>query len=539
LQSSGTLAELSLEGILDSVQKDRATGTLHLRSSDGEATLYFLFGHLFHAVDASDQQGEPVVHRALGWGSGDFTFDAKAKLPAEETIKVSTAELLANRPAANGGSAPAPSDTAPEAATETSSNGASAPETVAAEDAAPAASEGETDEPAGETDTPLEAAAEPEPEPPAASEDSAPADGAPNRRRTDQRPGTRAPETMALYPVPMGKSLHLGLTAGFVDFPKLLRSLAKDGHSGYVRLNGEGFTGVLLFSSGAVVEAIYDHDGQVSTGTSAFAAFGDRIDAGEGGLDVIQLSPEMVTGIYQLLTSPSTYDGLLARFIKADALLEYLAEQGTSGAVIVRNKEAVGIVLFREGKLLGAYTEASREVSDSASGVVAICEDPAAEIEVRGGPVPDSLPVMEPGHGAPREVPSGSAPADTTSQPPAGAEADEAPAAEAASPAVEDDPAAASEDSTDAAPGDEVSDEQAAPGEADWAAAINEMAGRADAVLGTRAKKVKELLFAANHNREDIDATIGKISELSIMFVDPSKLSSLAEEFRQIVARAA
>jgi len=87
---------------MDSVQKDRATGTLHLRSSDGEATLYFLFGHLFHATDASAEQGEPVVHRALGWSTGDFTFDAKAKLPAEETIKVSTTELLANRP--SGGS---------------------------------------------------------------------------------------------------------------------------------------------------------------------------------------------------------------------------------------------------------------------------------------------------------------------------------------------------------------------------------------------------------------------------------------------------
>ncbi|HEV1997689.1 MAG TPA: hypothetical protein VGR61_06120, partial [Candidatus Dormibacteraeota bacterium] len=59
------------------------------------------------------------------------------------------------------------------------------------------------------------------------------------------------------------------------------------------------------------------------------------------------------------------------------------------------------------------------------------------------------------------------------------------------------------------------------------------------AVLGTRSKKVKELLYAANHTREDIDSTITRISELSIMFVDPSKLSSLADEFRQIATRIA
>src|SRR4030088_321151 len=96
VQNSGTLVELPLGGILETVQKDRATGTLSLHSGEKEATLYFLFGHLFHAV-AGEQQGEPVVYEALDWHEGDFTFDSKAKLPAEESIKVSTAELLAGR----------------------------------------------------------------------------------------------------------------------------------------------------------------------------------------------------------------------------------------------------------------------------------------------------------------------------------------------------------------------------------------------------------------------------------------------------------
>ncbi|MGI8610327.1 MAG: DUF4388 domain-containing protein [Candidatus Dormibacteria bacterium] len=532
MQSSGTLTELSLDGILDTVQKDRATGTLHLRSSDGEATLYFLFGHLFHAVDAGDQQGEPVVHKALDWSAGDFTFDAKAKLPAEETITVPTSKLLANHAAAGDDSEPVTEpETEPETATEPGSNGAHAS--------------------AGESE-PATSTLAPEPEPAPAEEplvDDEPVIAAAEedqrqRRGTDRRPGTRAPETMALYPVPMGKSLHLGLTAGFVDFPKLLRSLAKDAHSGYVRLGGEGFTGVLLFSSGAVVEAIFDGEGQVSTGASAFASFGDRIDAGEGGLDVIELSPEMVTGIYQLLTAPSTYDRLLARFIKADALLEYLAEEKTSGAVIVRNKDAVGIVLFREGQVLGAYTEAAREVSETTDVVVAICEDPATEIEVRGGAVPATLPVMEPGQGASREVPSGSsstgdaasltperepvqkAPAGRAEQEP------EAPTAEDAAETAEDSAVATADAEPDEAEGEPTT-------ERDWGTAVSEMASRADAVLGTRSKKVKELLYAGNHTQDDIDSTITRISELSIMFVDPSKLSSLADEFRQIAARNA
>ena len=114
MQNSGTLGAMPLESILESIQKDRATGTLRLNGSQGEATLFFLFGHLFHATDAN-RQGEPVVYDALDWHDGDFTFDSKAKLPAEETIKVSTAELLANR-AAGSAAAPPPETTEEEAA---------------------------------------------------------------------------------------------------------------------------------------------------------------------------------------------------------------------------------------------------------------------------------------------------------------------------------------------------------------------------------------------------------------------------------------
>jgi len=331
---------------------------------------------------------------------------------------------------------------------------------------------------------------------------------------------------MKLYPVPLGQSLHEGLTAGFVDFPKLLRSLAKDQHSGYVRLTGDGFVGVLLFASGAVVEAIYDATGSVSTGSDAFAHFGDRIDQGEGGLDVIQLSPEMVTGIYQLLTAPSVYEKLLARFIKADALLEHLSEQNTSGAVIVRGAGgATGVVLYRDGHLLGAYTDESREAADNAGKVTALCDDPAAEIEVRGGAVPATLPVMEAADGR-TEVPSGSAAAVS-------------PVPEAPPENTDAEPEEAVESPDEGQGGGEEPESAPQPERSDpnWAEAINEMAGRADAVLGTRSKKVKELLFSAGHDRADVDATIEKIAELSIMFVDPSKLSALADEFRQVAAR--
>src|SRR5258708_1113581 len=310
---------MPLEAVLETIQKERATGTLHLDAAAGKATLYFLFGHLFHAAD-SRRTGEAVVFDTLGWNEGDFSFDSKAKLPAEESIKRSTAELLAAR--AEGVVAPQPEPEVqasleppvppevvpevPEVMPDPPPMDDPAPGREPSNEApeVPAFEAGETvesapgfPEPYGQVgfEPPPEPAAEPanepDPEPGAATPH-------PKRRRTDVRPDTRPPETMELYPVPMGEPLYESLTAAFVDFPKLLRSLAKDKHCGYVKLTGDDFNAVLVFSSGAVVEAIYQGRDEVSTGSQAFQIFARNIDNSEGSLDVIELSPDMVTAIY-------------------------------------------------------------------------------------------------------------------------------------------------------------------------------------------------------------------------------------------------
>ena len=542
---------MPLEGILESIQKDRATGTLHMNGSQGDATLYFLFGHLFHAVDAK-RQGEPVVYDVLGWREGEFTFDSKAKLPAEETIKIATADLVARRAEGSAAEAPAPESEA-EAASERAAsemlaeadrNGTAGPTgevPEAAGDAGEPATAAETTEPAAAEPVAAEpVVAEPVVAEPVVAQAEAPPsipDGSsfPKRRRTDIRPGTRPPETMELYPVPMGELIYQSLTAAFVDFPKLLRSLSKDHHSGYVRLSGDDFKAVLLFSSGAVVEAIYEGHGEVLTGGNAFNRFGKDIDNSEGNLDVISLSPEMVSAIFQLLTAPSLYDKLTARFVKADELLAHLSEEGISGAAIVRLDGQCGIVLYRQGAILGSYTDASPEIEADTAKMLSLCEDPKAQIEVRGGPLPDTLPQLESnstGVTTAVAAPVPEAPPPAAPAPSAAAE----PAPEA--PSDDQGTAASIPAETVAASGAEValSSNGAGAEEPDWATLISAMAGRADAVLGTRSKKVKELLYSAGHNREDVESTIDRISELSIMFVDPYKLTALAADMRQIAA---
>jgi hypothetical protein len=94
LQPNGSLAEIPLRSLLETAQGERSTGTLTVRNGNGQsASLYFLFGHLFHA-QSDGKAGDEAVVNALNWTKGDFEFDAKAKLPADESVKAGISELV-------------------------------------------------------------------------------------------------------------------------------------------------------------------------------------------------------------------------------------------------------------------------------------------------------------------------------------------------------------------------------------------------------------------------------------------------------------
>src|SRR6202022_1858129 len=308
----GSLDSTPLLSLLQSRQAQRATETLQVRNGGEAFSLFFLFGHLFHAY-GDGSQGEEAVFEPLAWRQGDYTFDPKSKLPTEETITAPTADILAEAkrrgvPGADNG--PAPAREAHSAA-------------PAAAPAAPAAP------------------AQPQPQVSHRPVVSQPAAAQP------QAAPEQGPPATELYPLPVGKLVYESLKTAFVDFPKLLRSLSSDRLTGYLRLTGLASRGMILFYQGSLIESFYDGGAVVSTGRTAFSLFKNDVDRGEGSMDVIELSAEVVTAIYQLLTAPTILQGLLARFVDIRALLQYLQEEKIHGSLLVRAPEEMGIVLLR------------------------------------------------------------------------------------------------------------------------------------------------------------------------------------------------
>jgi hypothetical protein len=413
VQTQGTLRDGGLSTLLQTMQSERATGTLALEHGDESASLYFLFGHLFHASGPSGQ-GEDVVISALGWDDGNYQFDPRAKLPAEETIKSSPAELLnaaqsrqtaADAPAMGASSwLPVSEDAGEAAASDGAADSGFRSSVPAAATAAPAstgfdsglaswaATQNDVVPPPGEpiaypAATP---SSEPEPEPelsgaPLASAPVTTPESAVSStpRSTVLGAQQEAPDNL-VYPLPSGRPHYEGLKSAFVDFPRLLRTLRADRHTGYIRLNGSGYSGIILLNDGSVLEAVCS-DGSITKGEAAFVQFRRHMDNGDGMLDVIELDGEIVLAVGRLFTAAPLYTGLLGRFVNLEALLDYLGEEKVDGAVVVSGSTELGVILLGQGSILGAYTESRRDLDSSTASVTKLASERSSRIEVKSG----------------------------------------------------------------------------------------------------------------------------------------------------------
>lgn len=389
MQTSGSLEQTSLATLLETMQAERATGTLAVIRDGQTCSLYFLFGHLFHAAGDLGQ-GEEAVITALAWSDGQFTFDPRAKLPAEETIKSATGDLLAEAERRRGEPAAEPAATG-------GATGAWGDLGVTAEEPAPAMSPIAVAEPQT-TYPPAVPAPVPEPVGPAGpwGADMGSSNGevttaepyspllAPAATAAEVYGNPDAPPLNELYPLPSGKAIYEGLKSAFVDFPKLLRTLDNDKHTGYVRLDGPDFSGVLLLHDGHVLEALFS-DERIAQGTDAFQKLRRRMEAGHGLLDVIDLPGEIVVALAQLLTARPLFTGLLGRFVNFEALVEYLAEERIDGSLVVSGGTEMGVILLRKGAVLGSYTSSNRELAGDTRAVTALAQERTSRIEVKSG----------------------------------------------------------------------------------------------------------------------------------------------------------
>ena len=503
MQSHGSLAEIPLRSLLETAQGERSTGTLTVRNGNGQsASLYFLFGHLFHA-QSDGKAGDDAVVNALHWTRGDFEFDAKAKLPADETVKAGIPELVQT-----------------------------AESTPEAQNAEPR--EEPKPEPRVEhTEARVERKDHAEPE----RKVEAPQP----RRGVKHRPSPK--HGREPIPVPAGQIIYDSLKTSFVDFPRLITTLEKEGYTGYVRLLTDDASGLIFFKEGSALECMYDGAADASSlvlGKQALQQFNDDVTSGHGVLDVVGLSPELIDGLYELTVSRPMYTELYAAWVDMKALLKFLSDRKLSGSVMIRSAAGTGVIIMSEGELAGAYTSESRDISDKPDRALALCDDPAAMIEVKSADTTKHPPLdvdeIVGGQRGPRSQQQAAPAMAPAPQPvPTNPTIPVIPAMPAEPPTAQIPTGGYSSYTQPTPPTMQVAPTtppRSAGPRLDLTSIVAELQAMAEDALGNRARKVKDILGAADPSLQGIESAIDQIPSISLLFVDSSRLEQLAQEMR-------
>lgn len=96
-----------LVATIRALARERATGKLEVTSGDRSCSLYFLFGHLFHAESGSFQ-GEDALQAALAWGQTSSEIRSERATPQPGDVFAATrvaVSLTASFAAPTGGAA--------------------------------------------------------------------------------------------------------------------------------------------------------------------------------------------------------------------------------------------------------------------------------------------------------------------------------------------------------------------------------------------------------------------------------------------------
>jgi hypothetical protein len=318
--------------------------------------------------------------------------------------------------------------------------------------------------------------------------------------------------------------MYDSLKTSFVDFPRLITTLEREGHTGYVRLLTDSANGLLYFREGTALECVYDGgENEFERGKAALMRFNDEVTRGQGVLDVVGLTPELVDGLYELTVAEPIYTDLYASWVDMNALLRFLEERRLSGSLMVTANAGTGVIILTEGKLSGAYASQSREVSNDASAVLMLCQDPQAMIEVKAASEVRGQPLDVADVVSRRPAPAPQAPAPAAPAQPAGpsyqqpASYQQPPSAPIPAPPME---APAARPAATAVAG------------VDWDQVVADLQQVTEEQLGNRSRKVKDVLAAADRSQAGIEAAIDQIPSISILFVDASRLEALANDLR-------
>ncbi len=151
--------------------------------------------------------------------------------------------------------------------------------------------------------------------------------------------------------LPKGVAKHQNLSTSFTRFDQLLKDLAENRFSGYVKLNFWEYEGVLVLDTGRIIEGYSSEQGVYLTGENAVLRIFPKAREKDGSIEVYALSSEVALALaYALQSLPYGDENALSNYSLAQ-VFDRLEREAITGYVDLEfsGNRGQGTVYFMEG----------------------------------------------------------------------------------------------------------------------------------------------------------------------------------------------
>ncbi len=150
--------------------------------------------------------------------------------------------------------------------------------------------------------------------------------------------------------LPKGIEKHKNLSTSFTRFDQLLKDLAENRFSGYIRVSFWGYEGVVVLDTGRLIEAYSSEDEVYLTGEQAVLRLLAKSVGKDGGIEVYSLSSEVALALGYAFQA-SRYDEDELGNYSLGQVFDFLERESVTGYVDLQfsNKRGQGTVYYLEG----------------------------------------------------------------------------------------------------------------------------------------------------------------------------------------------
>jgi len=182
--------------------------------------------------------------------------------------------------------------------------------------------------------------------------------------------------------LPRGNAVREKVDPGKINLPDALGKLQKGQFTGYLRFDTVSGTGIVIFTAGKLISALFDEKNEQLIAYDAIARIFELSLDGQANLDIYKLSGDLAISIHALLHGKVLYKAQELKLIDIKALLGKLKEDKMSGCLRIYTDDKIALIFYRDGNPLGFFHDGSTDIETKADESMSVARLPGAKVDV-------------------------------------------------------------------------------------------------------------------------------------------------------------